>query len=134
MPLPDVELRRREALFGAASVPGDCFNIILRDADAGVVTYPEVDLRGGGALLRGFAVPARGLGVGVALFSRVPCRVVILGTGWRDREQETGDRAVNERATDAPQGRACTAMQFTETPETPVAALLTEAVRASALG
>ena len=50
--------------------------VVLRHAQTGGVHEPE-----------------GGLGVGVTLFSRVPCRFVSLGTGWRYREQENGGRA-----------------------------------------
>ena len=46
------------ALLGGAAVPGDRFNVILRDAFAGGVPHPEGELRAGVALFGGAAVPA----------------------------------------------------------------------------
>ena len=57
------ELGAGVTLLGGQAVPPDGFSVVLQHAPTGVVHDPEVEL-----------------GVGVTLFSRLPCHFVILGT------------------------------------------------------
>ena len=66
---PEAVLGAGVALLGGQAVPPDSFRVVLRHAHTGGIHEPEAVLS-----------------VGVTLFSRMPCRFVILGTGWRDRE------------------------------------------------
>ena len=104
--------RRRRTLLGGEAVPPDGFRGVLRHASTVGVHEPEVVLGAGVTLLGGEAVPPDGfrgvlrhastvgvhepevgLGAGVTLLGGEACRFVILGTGWRDREQDNGGRA-----------------------------------------